>query len=83
MYMTGIRGVARFPMNERPAIQLSDNPAAEAPGNEITFVGTATTIIQVAGFTILTDPNFLHRGERAGTGPGRAAGRRRWPPEKG
>lgn len=29
----------------------------------ITFIGTATTLIQYAGFTILTDPNFLHQGD--------------------
>jgi L-ascorbate metabolism protein UlaG (beta-lactamase superfamily) len=38
--------------------------------DQITFIGTATTLIQVAGFTILTDPNFLHRGERAYVGLG-------------
>jgi L-ascorbate metabolism protein UlaG (beta-lactamase superfamily) len=36
----------------------------------ITFIGTATTLIQVAGFSILTDPNFLHRGDRAYVGLG-------------
>lgn len=29
------------------------------------FVGTATVIIKYAGFTILTDPNFLHAGDHA------------------
>lgn len=27
------------------------------------FVGTATVLLRYAGFTILTDPNFLHAGE--------------------
>ena len=27
------------------------------------FVGTATVIIRYAGFTVLTDPNFLHAGD--------------------
>ncbi len=36
----------------------------------VTFVGTATTLIRYAGFTILTDPNFLHRGERISLGFG-------------
>jgi L-ascorbate metabolism protein UlaG (beta-lactamase superfamily) len=40
------------------------------PADQITFVGTATTIISVAGFSILTDPNFLHRGDRAYLGLG-------------
>jgi len=34
------------------------------------FIGTATTLLRCAGFTILTDPNFLHRGQRAYLGKG-------------
>jgi L-ascorbate metabolism protein UlaG (beta-lactamase superfamily) len=34
------------------------------------FVGTATTLIRLGGFTVLTDPNFLHRGQRAYLGKG-------------
>lgn len=29
------------------------------------FVGTATSLLRLGPFTILTDPNFLHRGQRA------------------
>ncbi|HMI87198.1 MAG TPA: MBL fold metallo-hydrolase [Polyangiaceae bacterium] len=36
----------------------------------ITFIGTATVLIRFAGFTILTDPNFLHGGERIHLGYG-------------
>ncbi len=36
----------------------------------LTFIGTATTLLQHSGFTVLTDPNFLHRGERASLGYG-------------
>jgi len=36
----------------------------------LTFVGTATTIIELGSFTLLTDPNFLHRGQRAYLGKG-------------
>lgn len=35
-----------------------------------TFVGTATTLMSYGGFTVLTDPNFLHRGQRAYLGRG-------------
>lgn len=36
----------------------------------IFFIGTATTVIQYAGFTILTDPNFLHKGDHIHIGYG-------------
>lgn len=39
------------------------------------FVGNATTLIRCNGFTILTDPNFLHRGQRAYLGHGITAKR--------
>ncbi|MCW2726436.1 MAG: Lactamase [Frankiales bacterium] len=34
------------------------------------FIGTATTLLRHGGFTVLTDPNFLHRGQRAYLGRG-------------
>lgn len=34
------------------------------------FVGTATVLLRYAGFTILTDPNFLHMGDRVHLGYG-------------
>src|SRR3954462_11392676 len=39
----------------------------------IFFIGTATVILRYAGFTILTDPNFLHRGDHAHLGHGMTA----------
>jgi L-ascorbate metabolism protein UlaG (beta-lactamase superfamily) len=36
----------------------------------LTFVGTATTLLRIGSFTVLTDPNFLHRGQRAYLGKG-------------
>jgi L-ascorbate metabolism protein UlaG (beta-lactamase superfamily) len=36
----------------------------------VTFIGNATTLITAGGFTLLTDPNFLHRGEHAYLGYG-------------
>lgn len=38
--------------------------------DDLTFVGTATTVIRLGPFTLLTDPNFLHRGQRAYLGKG-------------
>jgi L-ascorbate metabolism protein UlaG (beta-lactamase superfamily) len=49
-------------------IYLTARPTTDP--DEITFIGTATTVIKIAGFTILTDPNFLHRGDRAYLGLG-------------
>lgn len=36
----------------------------------VLFVGTATVIIRLGGFTILTDPNFLHAGDHVHLGYG-------------
>ena len=43
------------------------------------FVGNATTIIRYGGFTLLTDPNFLRRGQRAHLGYGLTSRRVRDP----
>ena len=48
--------------------EITDAPVSEA--GRILFVGTATTVIQYGGFTLLTDPNFLHAGEHAHLGYG-------------
>lgn len=37
---------------------------------ELTFIGTATALLRLGPFRLLTDPNFLHRGERAYLGYG-------------
>jgi L-ascorbate metabolism protein UlaG (beta-lactamase superfamily) len=37
---------------------------------ELLFIGTATTLLRYGGFTLLTDPNFLRRGQRAYLGYG-------------
>ncbi len=41
----------------------------------VQFVGTATTVLRLGGFTLLTDPNFLHRGQWAYLGKGLASRR--------
>jgi L-ascorbate metabolism protein UlaG (beta-lactamase superfamily) len=61
---------------QRYRLELS--PGSEPPGSEqgtVQFIGTATTLIRYGGLTILTDPNFLHRGERAHIGYGMHATR--------
>jgi L-ascorbate metabolism protein UlaG (beta-lactamase superfamily) len=51
---------------------IAFDPIADADlsSGEVTFIGTATVLLRYAGFTILTDPNFLHRGEHAKLGYG-------------
>ncbi|WP_438388776.1 MBL fold metallo-hydrolase [Actinopolyspora saharensis] len=53
-------------------------PASE-PGDfsegSVYFIGNATTLIRYGGFTILTDPTFLHRGEHVHLGHGMYARR--------
>jgi L-ascorbate metabolism protein UlaG (beta-lactamase superfamily) len=59
-----------------------DLPRPGSPGpmpDGLFFVGNATTLIRYAGFTVLTDPNFLHRGQRAYLGKGMWSKRRTEP----
>ncbi len=42
----------------------------EIAHGSLRFIGTATVLLRYAGFTILTDPNFLHQGEYANLGYG-------------
>lgn len=51
-----------------------DLPGEAAPSafrhGSVFFVGTATTLIRYGGFTLLTDPNFLHAGDHVHLGYG-------------
>lgn len=57
---------------------MADDVIPLPPGGEqppldrgsILFIGTATTLIRCGGFTLLTDPNFLHAGDHAHLGYG-------------
>lgn len=44
--------------------------SAQADAPTLEFIGNATVLVRCCGFTILTDPNFLHRGQRAYLGWG-------------
>jgi L-ascorbate metabolism protein UlaG (beta-lactamase superfamily) len=46
------------------------------PSPSLTFVGTATTVLRLGGFTLLTDPNFIGRGQRVHLGYGLTSKRR-------
>jgi L-ascorbate metabolism protein UlaG (beta-lactamase superfamily) len=50
----------------RPAEQATP----DSTRGSIFFIGTATVIIRYGGFTILTDPNFLHAGDHVHLGYG-------------
>jgi L-ascorbate metabolism protein UlaG (beta-lactamase superfamily) len=52
-------------------LRLPEAPGA-APTNEgsIFFIGNATVLLRVAGFTILTDPTFIHKHEQTWLGGG-------------
>ena len=47
-----------------------DDWAARFGRGSVQFVGTATVLIRYGGFTILTDPNFLHQGDHVHLGYG-------------
>jgi L-ascorbate metabolism protein UlaG (beta-lactamase superfamily) len=65
------------PLPERKSLILprrNDDP--DFGRGSIFFVGTATVVIRYAGFTILTDPNFLHSGDHVHLGYGLTSVRR-------
>ena len=63
------------PVNEL-TLSGPDVTAADLTQGSVLFVGTATVILRYAGVTILTDPNFLHRGGHVHLGHGMTAIRR-------
>ncbi len=63
-------------MQPTTTIPLIDERTVPALGEEgVLFIGNATLLIREAGFTILTDPNFIHAGEKVSLGPGMSATR--------
>ncbi|MDQ3700997.1 MAG: MBL fold metallo-hydrolase [Chloroflexota bacterium] len=59
--------IAPGALQQRERIELEAPNAGQA---SIRFIGAATVLIQVAGFTILTDPAFIRKGEVARLGYG-------------
>jgi L-ascorbate metabolism protein UlaG (beta-lactamase superfamily) len=49
---------------------LTGNAAPDLATGSIFFIGNATTLIRYAGFTILTDPTFVHMHEQVPLGYG-------------
>ncbi|QCS41093.1 MBL fold metallo-hydrolase [Natrinema versiforme] len=58
------------------ALPATESDDADLEHGSIFFVGTATVILEYAGFTILTDPNFLHSGDHVHLGYGITSRRR-------
>jgi L-ascorbate metabolism protein UlaG (beta-lactamase superfamily) len=63
-------------MREVKRLILPPAPVGEAQDGSVFFVGTATVILRYGGFTILTDPNFLHAGDHVHLGYGLTSMRR-------
>jgi L-ascorbate metabolism protein UlaG (beta-lactamase superfamily) len=61
---------------EKDLILTDTSTEVDLGRGSIFFVGTATVIIRYAGFTILTDPNFLHAGDHVHLGYGLHSQRR-------
>jgi len=53
-----------------PPAGVAGPPDPGLAAGTLTFIGTATTVLRLGAFTLLTDPNFLHRGQRAYLGKG-------------
>jgi L-ascorbate metabolism protein UlaG (beta-lactamase superfamily) len=57
-------------MDTTADLALEHATAAGRSVGSVTFIGTATVLLRLGPFTLLTDPNFLHRGESAAIGFG-------------
>lgn len=55
---------------EKDIVRPAGGEEADFGRGSIFFVGTATVTIRYGGFTILTDPNFLHAGDHVHLGYG-------------
>lgn len=64
-------------MNETKTLVLPSNSGnPNFTNGSLFFIGTATVILRYGGFTILTDPNFLHQGDHIHLGYGLRSTRR-------
>jgi L-ascorbate metabolism protein UlaG (beta-lactamase superfamily) len=57
-------------------LTLPSTERVDPAQGSIFFVGTATVLLRFAGFTLLTDPNFLHAGDHVHLGYGMTSARR-------
>lgn len=67
---------AQAPADQEQTLNLpAASTKAQIDRGSVQFIGTATVLIRYGGLTILTDPNFLHRGEHVHLGYGLQAQR--------
>jgi L-ascorbate metabolism protein UlaG (beta-lactamase superfamily) len=59
-----------MPETKELRLPSPEGAGADFQKGSILFVGTATVVLRYAGFTILTDPNFLHAGDHVHLGYG-------------
>ena len=62
-------------MKEREIVLTGPAGRSDYKKGSVLFIGTATVLIECAGFTLLTDPNFVHRHEKVPLGYGLEAER--------
>ncbi|WP_206668697.1 MBL fold metallo-hydrolase [Lacisediminimonas profundi] len=79
MLLAGIVAQAqeRASDGERALLLPTETPAGATDFSRgtVTFIGSATVLLEFAGFTVLTDPDFLRKGEQASLGAGLSAER--------
>ena len=69
--VTGVTAVCVVRRTSRPGSRgRHPDDGLRGAMDSVHFIGTATTVIRLGAFTVLTDPNFLHRGQRAYLGKG-------------
>ena len=55
-------------IHQEATVEATEEATQET--QSLLFVGNTTTLIRYGGFTLLTDPNFLHRGQTPTSGTG-------------
>lgn len=65
-----------YPATRRVRVGMRSDDRGE---DSLTFIGTATTLLELGPFTLLTDPNFQHQGQWTYFGQGIVSQRRTEP----
>lgn len=72
----GTRALATAPGGVSTSLKLPAGAALPVDSHgSVQFIGTATVLVRYQGLTILTDPNFLHKGDHVHLGYGLTAQR--------